>query len=211
MNIKTDKSFKYDYEKLDPALEEFTFLKKTFMTTYFGIFPYLKFNNFHIYKVIEGNLVNTVVKPVNNLMLYHGTSVEGATGILKEGFRNSEKGLFGKGVYMTDCSEVAFSYAASIANSGLSKSFIFVNEVLESEKMQSFEHDVKNVKYGSTKPNNQFEKHFNNSSPQPTKEDNIVDLEGRRYVKIQVKNVLDKYLAEASVVIPRYLIVLDKR
>ena len=35
MNIKTDKSFKYDYEKLDPASEELKFLKQSFVTTSF--------------------------------------------------------------------------------------------------------------------------------------------------------------------------------
>ena len=38
------------------------------------------------------------MKNSKNLMLYHGTSEKGATGILKKGFRNSEKGWFGKGV-----------------------------------------------------------------------------------------------------------------
>ena len=61
----------------------------------------------HMYKVNERNLVKTAVKPVSNLMLYHGTSEKGVSGILKEGFRNSEKGWFRKGLYMTDCSEVA--------------------------------------------------------------------------------------------------------
>ena len=34
MYIKTDKSFKYDYEKIDPASEEFMFLNETIMSTY---------------------------------------------------------------------------------------------------------------------------------------------------------------------------------
>ena len=128
MNIQTDKSFKYDYEKLDPASEEFNFLKETFMSTYFGLLICLKFNNFHIYKVNERNHVKTTVKK-SNLMLYHGTSQKGVTGILKEGFRNSEKGWFGKGVYMADSSEVAIRYAAYNAEYSFSNYFIFVNEV----------------------------------------------------------------------------------
>ena len=64
-------------------------------------------------------------------MLYHGTSQKGVTGILKEGFRNSEKGWFGKGVYMTDCSHTALKYF-SMAEKYSYNRYIFVNEVLES-------------------------------------------------------------------------------
>ena len=210
MNIKTDKSFKYDYEKLDPASEEFTFLKKTIMTTSFLMMGYIKAKRFHIYKVNERNLVKTAVKQINNLMLYHGTSQKGATGILKEGFRNSEKGWFGKGVYMTDCSETALSYSLS-ADYDCSISFIFVNEVLKSEKMQTFEYYLTNIKHISTKPNNLFEKHIPKSRLRPTEIDYMVDFKGRRYVKTQVEYMHDKYIAEASISIPRYLIVLEKK
>ena len=44
----------------------------------------------------------------------------------------------------------------------------------------------------------------------PTEKDYIVDVEGRRYVKIHEDNIRDEYIAEASVVIPRYLIILEK-
>ena len=62
MYIKTDESSKYDYEKLDPASEEFNFLKETFITSSFGLINYIKANNFHIYKVNERNHVKTTVK-----------------------------------------------------------------------------------------------------------------------------------------------------
>ena len=91
-------------------------------------------------------------------MLFHGTSEKGATGILKEGFRNSEKGWFGKGVYMTDCSCTAFNYA-SMAEDNSNIRYIFVNEVLVSEKMQIFEFDQNYAKEVSTKPKHPFEKH----------------------------------------------------
>ena len=46
MNIKTDKSFKHDYEKLDPASEKFKFLKETFMTTFFRFMLHKKNKRF---------------------------------------------------------------------------------------------------------------------------------------------------------------------
>ena len=88
----------------------------------------------HMYKVNERNLVKTEGKKITNLMLFHGTSQKGATGILKEGFRNSEKGLFGKGVYMTDCLDTAIDYSKNL-NVKAHNFYIFVNEVLESEKL----------------------------------------------------------------------------
>ena len=80
MNIQTDKSFIYDYEKLDPASEEFNFLKETFISTFLQK-GYTKTEVAHMYKVNEEDFDKTSVKPVNNLMLYHGTSEKGATGI----------------------------------------------------------------------------------------------------------------------------------
>ena len=213
MNIKTDKSFKYDYKNLDPASEEFNFLKETFISKSFWLKGYEETKVIHIYKVNEGNLVKTAVKQVSNLMLYHGTNEKGATGILKEGFRNSEKGWFGKGVYMTDYSYAAFKYSKE-KDLNSHNLFIFVNEVLESEKLETFEFDYDDVcKRGNvtTLTKHQFEKHFVNWSPQPTKEDYIVDVEGRRYINTRKRSMYDEYIAEASLTIPRYLIVLEKK
>ena len=60
----------------------------------------------------------------------------------------------------------------------------------------------------TTQPKHQFEKHISKLSLVPSEKNYIVDVEGRRYVKIHEANVNDQYIAEASVVIPRYLIVL---
>ena len=46
MYIETDKSFKYDYEKLDPASKEFNVLKETFMSTSFDFLKGVKANSF---------------------------------------------------------------------------------------------------------------------------------------------------------------------
>ena len=143
-------------------------------------------------------------------MLYHGTSRKGVTGILKEGFRNSEKGWFGKGVYMTDCSEIALSYSF---NNDMNSSYryFFINEVLKSEKHQKFKINLKDFKDASTKPEHQYKKYTNMSSAQLTKKHYIVDYEGRKYFKTNEDNIFDEYIAEASVVIPRYLIVFKKQ
>ena len=210
MNIKTDKSFKYNYEKLQPSTEEFKFLKETFMTTAFRLSFDINADRLKIYKVNERNPVKTEVKPVKNLMLFHGTSQKGAIGILKEGFRNSEKGWFGKGVYMTDCSYTAYNYADMAEGYHC----IFVNEVLESESMQILEYDLemkmREENVVNTVPDHPFEKHTLKTSLRTTEKDHMVDFEGRRYVRTRVENIYDEYLADASVIIPRYLIVLEE-
>ena len=112
---------------------------------------------------------------------------------------------------MTDSTFVAYSYAASSPESSFPYNFIFVNEVLKSEKLQTFIFDY-DVMYErgdvTTLPKQQFKKHFLKSSPQPTKEDYIKDFEGRRYVNTLKRSLDDEYIAEAKVTLPRYLIVL---
>ena len=65
----------------------------------------------------------------NNLMLFHGTTINGAIGVLNEGFKNSKRGWHGSGVYMTECSYIAHGYATNKIDIGLDidNSFIFVN------------------------------------------------------------------------------------
>ena len=46
-----------------------------------------------------------------NLMLFHNTSRSGVRGILDEGSKHTDEGWFGSGVYMSECSSIAFSYS----------------------------------------------------------------------------------------------------
>ena len=211
MNIKINALFKYGYKKLNFASKEFKFLKKIFDATSNGLICDNNFKTIQAYKVIDNNSpVKTVEEKCNNLMLFHGTSEKGATGILKEGFKNSEEGWFGKGVYLTHSSEVALDYCFR-ADMNSSERYFFITEVLESKKLRTFKHDFKDVKDVSTKPEHQFEKYTDISSPQPTKDDYMAGFEGGRYVKTDEKNMFDEYIAEAKVVIPRYLVVLEKK
>ena len=118
-----------------------------------------------------------------------------------------------RGVYKTDCLEVATDYSFRADLNSSDRYFIFVNEVLESEKLQTFTIDYDEVcerREVITRPKHQFEKHISKSSLMPTEKDYILDFEGRRYVKITKRSFDDEYIAEASVVIPRYLIVHTK-
>ena len=211
MYLTTSKFFKYVCTKLNPKSTKFKFLKENFDTTLSGTNRH-GFTNFQIFKLNETNPNKVVNEKKKNLMLFHGTNKKGAMGILKKGFKNSSKGWFGKGVYMTDCSNFAFGYTHDYR---ARYCCIFLNEVLESDKLQTFEFDFKDIeKRGwdiSTKPNHQFEKHIFKSSTQLSKEDYKKDNHGRLYrnTPFRENNELDEYIAEASLITPRYLFVFS--
>ena len=110
MDIVIDKSFKYDLENINSKSDEYKFVKDFFHITFNGLFKrQVKFKEFKLFKVIENDPMTANSK--NNLMLFHGTkNKETAASILKEGFKNSLKGWFGRGVYMTDCPDFAMGY-----------------------------------------------------------------------------------------------------
>ena len=224
MEIITDKSFKYDIQELVPTSDEFILVKGFYDTTFFITYggntkdsldriisddQYI----YQIYKVNENNSIKAVNMKRNNLMLFHGTDKESATGILKEGFKNSKRGWFGQGVYLTDCSNNAYWYSTVACARDCdsdSFNFIFVNEVLESEKLETLIFDSpecrKDVDNILTRP---FTKHMYKLSPQLCKENYKEDFLGRQYRNVSVHNdsTIDEYVAAENVTIPRYLIV----
>ena len=150
----------------------------------------------------------------SNLMLFHGTNSIGAKGILTEGFKNSTKGKFGKGVYMTDCSYTAWTYSINKSKDGCN--YMFVNEVLKSDNLQTFNYgEYSNMsgvlRHHDNKPKHQFEKHIFEGSQKLTEKDYKKDDQGRKYrnIKVSIKSQNDLYLADESLVIPRYLIITN--
>ena len=219
MDINNIISWKYDLQKLDCTSAEFKFVEHFFKTTStkFSLYPEI-LKNFQIWKVI--NTKETVDEKGNNLMLFHGTSREGVAGILVNGFKNSEKGFFGKGVYLTESSEAASFYSclsfmkSDFLNFLFSKSFsfIFVNEVLKSETLQSVLYEDYSELYMVDTPlKTPFSKYMHVLSPQLTEENYKEDVNGRRYRDIAVDPVIleDEFVADSKLVIPRYLITYE--
>ena len=167
-------------------------------------------SDFKVYRIFENNEDSTVANESrNNLMLMHGTKKENVEGILKKGFINSKEGKFGQGVYMTDCSDVAFHRCLVSRDTGGYK-YIFVNEVLESEKIKVVNHKFHAFNKADTKPEDKFQKHEMEGSKQLSEKDYRVDAQGRRYRNVSHNWVImhDEYLADESITIPRYLIKL---
>ena len=92
------------------------------------------------------------------------------TGILTEGFWNTKKGRFGEKVCITDCSFAARDYCVRKAQDGCD--CIFVNEVLDSDSLQTFRHGKHHQMHDhNPKPEHPFEKHVFKGSQQLTEAD----------------------------------------
>ena len=154
-------------------------------------------------------------------MLFHGTSRENARGILQYGYKNSEKGYFGGGVYNTECTGRAIFYSerksslqAGYYGSKPNNLFVFVNEVLNSEEWKSTSfRDYGSYSYNQLKNSpgrhlSKYHKHVN--SPKPTVEDYKRDKKGRKYrcTATSKWSMLDEFVADSSLVKPRYMIKL---
>ena len=153
-----------------------------------------------------------------NLLLFHGTSLENSVGIIEEGFRPSEKGRFGPGVYLTASSACAMGYAItrsqdkkllvpnSIAWGQQPPNMmhcVFVNEVLESEKLKVLEwSDPDSTKY-------QFAKYLEMGRMEDLEgETHDEDSEGRRIRNSPATQAddYDHYVCREDLVVPRYFI-----
>ena len=104
MNINTFifKTYKYDVKRLPTESDEFKWVKMFFDDCRDTIYSSKKFTveNFQIFKVNENNPDKTLNENRNNLMLFHGTKEENVSKILENGFKNSEKGWYGKVCYI---------------------------------------------------------------------------------------------------------------
>ena len=213
----TEKAYKYKWEKLDCDSVEHKIVKDFYDTTTFTSIrslPDLPPVYYNVYKIVESNPTKNFKEKQNNLMLFHGTSSKGVKGILTEGFKNSTKGWFGKGVYMTDCSYIARSYCFGMDGFN----YVFVSEVLKSDKLQTFKYGRYDNMSGKLcdhdyKPKHLFEKHIFEGSQKLTEKDYKKDDQGRKYrnIKVKDKSADDEYVADENLVVPRYLIVFGPK
>ena len=219
-NSKND--HKYKCEKLGCDSGEFKIVSDFFNKTTTNSINWGLSLKFNVYKIMETNPSKELKEKRNNLMLFHGTNSKGVEGILTDGFKNSEKGFFGKGVYMTDCSYIARTYcnyksmtdcsgtAALHCNRFDENRYIFVNEVLESNSLKIIKHSKDEMLFDRDfKPENPFEKHVYEGSQNLTEKDYKEDDLGRKYRNVVVKNEseFDEYVADEIFVLPRYIIV----
>ena len=150
----------------------------------------------------------------NNKMLFHGTTVENTVGILENGFKNSEKGKYGKGLYMTWCSDTAIIYSdirTSKLKKDIKKHCVFINEVLNSKDMKK-EYQLKVFREDQKKMEHPFIYFIDivGDALEENEENFKKDEKGRiyRFAPFGYLNS-DEYRADASVVIPRYYLEFE--
>ena len=235
-NINKD-SWKYNLQLLEEASNEFKFVKEFFHSTSTKNSDYGKtLELLQVYKVIEQNKKIKECVKSSNLMLFHGTSKKGVAGILETGYTNSVKGDFGRGVYLTESSDLASIYSGGrnpSPNEGRKINFMFVNEILESQKLQTvfhenlsllsardplyrltFErlldesHDVEFTKYVNKLKMEISEEQYKKDRLEKAEEEYKKDLLGRRYrnTAVDQNSLPDHFVADCQVTIPRYLI-----
>ena len=109
---------------------------------------------------------------------------------------------------MTDFYDVASGYSYHHSHKHLS--YVLVIEVMRSDELQTFEHEsFDDVRSNNAQLIGQFQKHVLTSSPQIGDEGYKKDFKGRRYRNVAVENesFKDEYVADESLVVPRYLII----
>ena len=177
--------------------------------------PLFLLKNVSAHKVIE-NEPQLDVDHKNNLMLFHGTTVENSVGILREGFKTSEKGRFGRGLYLTACSDEAITYT-DIRTEGkdTEKHCIFISEVLNSQVLK---YDMKLGAVLEQQLEEKLEEHpftvfesMMGEGPDRGKENFERDEKGRlyRFDPFCKWSFNDQYRVDARLVKPRYYLEFE--
>ena len=116
---------------------------------------------YKIFRVIErDNSDSEIDKKDENMLLYHGTNSLACTSILREGFRPSSTGWYGRGVYLTASPSTAYYFSrlksySDVAGKSLQSNSseeklvllgVLINEVLQSHKLKVAKFD-RTIKY----------------------------------------------------------------
>ena len=178
----------------------------------------VEFNLSKVYRV--GKRGEMSEQKSDNLMLFHGTSRVNAVGILEEGFKPSTRGKHGPGVYLTESSICAGKFSANKcweysvmkqSNSGLNDGlmFIFLNEILESEKIKENVVEKLILRKTASPRKNQFEKYVvKGTGKKHTVENYGQDSKGRklRTFAPSEEELKNYFVCHEKFVKPRYLI-----
>ena len=91
-----------------------------------------------VYRVKKRDSDETDEQKSDNLLLFHGTNLDNAVGILEKGFKPSAKGIRGSGVYVTASSRSAIKFSSKKISKLYKEkeNFILVNEIIESKKLK---------------------------------------------------------------------------
>ena len=204
---------RYALNPMSPSsTKEYTRLFKSSTNQF--VTPY-NVEDVYLYEVTGANEMVNQQQAVHwdNRILYHGTTLEGAAGILHQGFRDSPSGFFGSGVYMTESSGVAvnYSYMRNKAYNVPKKNvkYVFANEVLNSYQLRLFTFQL--YRPHLVLFNLPFAKYSDFRSKIPTMNDYWRDRMGRlvRSTPLQYLEHDNEFVASHVLVKPRFLFVIN--
>ena len=156
--------FKYQLELLEKSDRDFKLLKKSLnMNKNNSSLPLAKLKrpklhlkgrnqNLKIYRVIptDSTVTESSTSSSSKVLLLHGTKAPNVEGILKIGFKPSEKGRYGPGLYLIDSIDYAYNYGRSFAHvNGIYKKFgyFFVTEVNQADVQKPMKHFQTELSY----------------------------------------------------------------
>ena len=214
MVCKYDKNSVYTLKKMASTNDDYMLIKIYFEATMSDA-PQSQI--FKIYRVMKRGSGETKEQKSDNLMLFHGASSKNAIGILEKGFKPSIEGKHGPGVYLTEFSSCAESFAKQkiinniLRNGNINNNleFIFVNEILESKTLEEIVVE-KSVTHRTASPRkNQFEKYIRsgtakmNSDATDERDSNGMKIRISAPSEVELHNY---YVCHEKLVVPRYLI-----
>ena len=205
-----DASKKYNIRSLRSTTEKYKILIQCFNSSIVKDYgPLYTIEEIKIYRVRETNSENFSDKNNNNLVLYHGTSFNNSAGILKNGFRISQRGYYGQGVYLTECTDLAIHYSRRQNNiSGSNeKNYVFMNEVFNKNDLKTPVFPI-STNVSSTSPlTHSLIKYEFKRSLNKSKKHYIFDSNGLKYRSspVNIWSSMDEYVTAADSLKPRYL------
>ena len=202
----------YSLQEMVSTNDDYILIKKCFEAA--NLDGVRKANISKVYRVVKRG--ETSEQKSDNLMLFHGTTCDSSIGIIEEGFKPSNQGIYGPGVYMTENSRLAEMYSMHKRYMNLSNSnvkggfmFIFLNEILQSEKIEKIEVE-KHIKGKTASPRkHQFEKYvIKGTAKKHSVETYEQDSNGRklRTYAPGKAGTNNYFVCHENFVVPRYLI-----
>ena len=198
----------YALQEMLSTNDDYTLIKKCFEAS---IPNSDKANISKVYRVVKRG--ETSDQKSENLMLFHGTGRVNSIRILEEGFKPSIQGKHGPGVYLTESSSCAvmYSFFKSLSNSGLNDKlrFLFLNEILESEKIEEIVIEKVVTDNTANPRKNQFEKYVIRGTAQKHSDDNNEQDSNDRKLRTHAPSAEEwnnYFVCHEKFVVPRYLI-----
>ena len=221
--------FKYKLEILDTDDSDYKVLKSSVTPNYKLVHRFMnvtrldenyKTKGLKIFRVLptDKTLTESKTSNLSKFLLLHGTKAPNVEGILKTGYKPSQSGYYGPGVYLTDSFKYAHVYAKCFAQEqGMVKkfSYFFVNQINQTDvrgRTDKFRPTISYKKYLDNKPIvkvfSEYKKSFTFGELPQIDGRNGNILQGTFQLgKLEKEKII---LAHHDLIVPSYLIEIEE-